>query len=621
MSSHPDFPPDQPPLSGSVCRVCLQSIDPVATWSLFDCSVAGKSLVEALAVVGGIQVQTGDNFPKSCCSDCLKQVEAALKLRELCQESNRRLGQMFAVAVKNEPPECEEEEDSFVASSHGYFEPAVMEDGDTVASVLQQFGLDGFVATVEGQDLETVELFSCLLEQDLQKMLPNETVGTIIRFRKAVAHAKQLVAKSSSDVRKPVKHVEPEPIPRKRRRVQQQPLEQPVFVANPTQDHVNLPALLQTFEGQCIMTLYKRNGNQLDNQTQGKLLKLIVEQLAASVRIQDIQRSWFEAIFASIVAAFPSESELVDVYRAKLQHIRYKLTRKIKDNSQVESTERSNGRVTVNGEDDSVDENEAIASKLWLQSGREPWKSVLQHWEKSFQLRKEIYRSASNNKLAELWRDDGWPILKQPNAIDLIRRDFNRMFTPTGDIFQVWPRIKKAVCTFGRLNLKNKNLLAVLAKFEEGGWTDDHLFIQLLSGLLPPGIITRKYRPKFEEINSAFLREIKSSADVNQAIEAYRTALAEHNLSVQPHVLHVADEARYLVYVGEGRCYEAHGLLDAVDGAMKVCLVLGKSYPAEAKPMWTFVQRFCYGVKTDSDNSYACLRSLQAFLLQAQDRA
>lgn len=369
------------------------------------------------------------------------------------------------------------------------------------------------------------------------------------------------------------------------------------------------------------MTHYVRNGNQLDNQTQGKLLKLIVEQLAVTVRIQDIQRSWFEAIFAAIVEAFPSESELVEVYRGKLQQIRYKLTRKIKRNSGFEVAEQGNG-VAVNGEEEPlIDEDEAIASKLWLQGGREPWKSVLLHWDKSFQLRNKIYQSSGSNKLGELWRDDGWPILKQPNGIDLIRRDFNRMFSPSSDVFQVWPRIKKPVCTFGRLNLKNKNLLAVLAKFEEGGYTDDHLFIQLLAGLLPPGITTRKFRPKFEETNAAFMREVATLAEVDEALAKYRTALAEHKLSVQPHVLHIADQSRYLVYVGEGRYYEARGgLLDAVDGVLKVCLVTGQAFTAEAKPMWTFVQRFCYGVKTDSDNSYACLRSLQAFLRQAQER-
>ncbi|XP_052562061.1 uncharacterized protein LOC120427665 [Culex pipiens pallens] len=619
MSSPPDHLPPDWSLSGSMCRVCLRS-DPAASWSLFECTVAGKSLVQALSLVGGIQVQTGDNFPKSCCSNCLARVEAALKLREQCLESDRRLGVMFAVTVKNEPPEEEEEEeDPFVACSQGYFEPARAEE-HSVASVLQHFGLDGFLAIVEGQDLESVELFSCLLEQDLQKMLPNETVGTIIRFRKAVAHAKQLLAKSSSDERK-AKHVEPEPIPRKKRRIERPLLEHPVIVANPNQDHVNLPALLQTFEGQCIMTHYVRNGNQLDNQTQGKLLKLIVEQLAVTVRIQDIQRSWFEAIFAAIVEAFPSESELIEVYRGKLQQIRYKLTRKIKRNSGFEVAEQGNG-VAVNGEEEPlIDEDEAIASKLWLQGGREPWKSVLLHWDKSFQLRNKIYQSSGSNKLGELWRDDGWPILKQPNGLDLIRRDFNRMFSPSSDVFQVWPRIKKAVCTFGRLNLKNKNLLAVLAKFEEGGYTDDHLFIQLLAGLLPPGITTRKFRPKFEEINAAFMREVASLAEVDKALAKYRTALAEHKLSVQPHVLHIADQSRYLVYVGEGRYYEARGgLLDAVDGVLKVCLVTGQAFTAEAKPMWTFVQRFCYGVKTDSDNSYACLRSLQAFLRQAQER-
>lgn len=94
----------------AMCRVCLEP-NPVAKWSLFECTIVGQSIADVLTLVGGVEVRVDDNLPTVCCSGCLKDVEVAHKLRERCQESHRRLAQIInsvpQIVLKHEPQEVE----------------------------------------------------------------------------------------------------------------------------------------------------------------------------------------------------------------------------------------------------------------------------------------------------------------------------------------------------------------------------------------------------------------------------------------------------------------------------------------------------------------------------------
>uniref|UniRef100_A0A1Q3EYA8 Putative malate dehydrogenase n=1 Tax=Culex tarsalis TaxID=7177 RepID=A0A1Q3EYA8_CULTA len=176
----------------AMCRVCLCP-NPVAKWNLFDCTIVGRPIAEVLAEVAGVPIQRGDNYPTVCCSDCLKQVEAAGKLREQCHESNRRMAQIFdsvlAVVIKPDAPpadvEEEEEEnvkeepmeeDSFadsvepvveaplaIAAVHGMPEepapPVVPAEGSTSSqnsTVISNFKVDGLEIRIEVPDLQSI---------------------------------------------------------------------------------------------------------------------------------------------------------------------------------------------------------------------------------------------------------------------------------------------------------------------------------------------------------------------------------------------------------------------------------------------------------------------------------
>lgn len=164
-----------------MCRVCLCP-NPVAKWNLFECTIVGRSIAEVLVEVAGVPIQKGDNYPTVCCSECLKQVEAAGKLREQCQVSNRRLGQIFemisGVVVKQESPENVEEpvgdepmeldssaiplvEASLaIAAIHGMpEEPApapVVEGSSQNSTIISSFKVDGLDIRIELPNLQNI---------------------------------------------------------------------------------------------------------------------------------------------------------------------------------------------------------------------------------------------------------------------------------------------------------------------------------------------------------------------------------------------------------------------------------------------------------------------------------
>lgn len=154
----------------AMCRVCLCP-HPVAKWDLFDCTIVGRPIAEVLVEVAGVPIAKGDNYPTVCCSDCLQRVEAASRLREQCQQSNRRLAQIFetigGVTVKQEAaveeeedvPMEEEEAPLTIAAIHGMPEepPAVVGEGSSLNStVISNFKVDGLEIRIEVPDLQSI---------------------------------------------------------------------------------------------------------------------------------------------------------------------------------------------------------------------------------------------------------------------------------------------------------------------------------------------------------------------------------------------------------------------------------------------------------------------------------
>uniref|UniRef100_A0A8D8A3Q3 (northern house mosquito) hypothetical protein n=2 Tax=Culex pipiens TaxID=7175 RepID=A0A8D8A3Q3_CULPI len=107
----------------------------------------------------------------------------------------------------------------------------------------------------------------------------------------------------------------------------------------------------------------------------------------------------------------------------------------------------------------------------------------------------------------------------------------------------------------------------------------------------------------------------RTIAELESALDKYRNILREHKLTLQPHVILINSANRqYLIYLDQGRYFSVNGLLEAIDGVIKLSMVLNSAYTPDAKPTWTFFQKYCYNINTSSDHNYTCLNTLLAYV-------
>uniref|UniRef100_A0A8D8AIL9 Zinc finger protein 26 n=1 Tax=Culex pipiens TaxID=7175 RepID=A0A8D8AIL9_CULPI len=105
----------------TMCRICLRP-DPVPRQSLSEGTIVGRPAAEVLSLVGGVPILPEDRYSQVCCADCWQQLEVAYNLRELIQQSYRKLGEMLngvadkVVVVKQELGEVGEEQASIVGN-------------------------------------------------------------------------------------------------------------------------------------------------------------------------------------------------------------------------------------------------------------------------------------------------------------------------------------------------------------------------------------------------------------------------------------------------------------------------------------------------------------------------
>uniref|UniRef100_A0A1Q3F6J2 Putative c2h2-type zn-finger protein n=1 Tax=Culex tarsalis TaxID=7177 RepID=A0A1Q3F6J2_CULTA len=104
-----------PPAQTAMCRVCTGTDRQLIPFAQFDTDRKVYRLAEAIAAVGGVRVANDDGLPQHCCVRCLRAIESAYKIQRLCQESDRKLREMFRadqlVEVKKENEEANETEE------------------------------------------------------------------------------------------------------------------------------------------------------------------------------------------------------------------------------------------------------------------------------------------------------------------------------------------------------------------------------------------------------------------------------------------------------------------------------------------------------------------------------
>ncbi|KXJ74516.1 hypothetical protein RP20_CCG013487 [Aedes albopictus] len=107
-------PQEQQSAADSVCRVCMGwPSDSGPMVDLFVGQVQGMILAEVLALIGAVKPATEDDrLPKECCDGCLNALESAYNLRMLCQDSDRKLRDVFLSDGKTAVVKKEIDEDN-----------------------------------------------------------------------------------------------------------------------------------------------------------------------------------------------------------------------------------------------------------------------------------------------------------------------------------------------------------------------------------------------------------------------------------------------------------------------------------------------------------------------------
>lgn len=90
--------PEEPPEPTVPCRVCMAGKPQDQLVQLFDRKVQdGETLAHVLSLVGAVaEPQEADKISKLCCRRCVRELETAYQLRALCQESDRKLRELYA---------------------------------------------------------------------------------------------------------------------------------------------------------------------------------------------------------------------------------------------------------------------------------------------------------------------------------------------------------------------------------------------------------------------------------------------------------------------------------------------------------------------------------------------
>jgi len=99
---------------------------------------------------------------------------------------------------------------------------------------------------------------------------------------------------------------------------------------------------------------------------------------------------------------------------------------------------------------------------------------------------------------------------------------------------------------------------------------------------------------------------------LHERLEERRLKPKRYGLTLQPQAVVVGpvENPSQFLLVLDNYHWELNSPLQAVDSAFKVYMALNAHYPAEARHLWTFVQKAVYGINTRADHKYTDVERL-----------
>ncbi|CAI6372051.1 unnamed protein product [Macrosiphum euphorbiae] len=118
-------------------------------------------------------------------------------------------------------------------------------------------------------------------------------------------------------------------------------------------------------------------------------------------------------------------------------------------------------------------------------------------------------------------------------------------------------------------------------------------------------------------MRDGFILHLRSHAELQESITKRKQKYEQLAFTLQPLIIiigpTISDIAQYFVLVDD-TYYLVNSIITAVACCFKIIHALHAEYPVESKPVWYFIQKGCYKLKTSWDTEYVTVNSLMTDL-------
>ncbi|XP_060881767.1 uncharacterized protein LOC132953264 [Metopolophium dirhodum] len=220
-----------------------------------------------------------------------------------------------------------------------------------------------------------------------------------------------------------------------------------------------------------------------------------------------------------------------------------------------------------------------------------------------------------------------FPCLKKPSGYTLLLKDFCYIYPQNKEsLFENFPIYKSKILQLAKTastTLRDTTLKDIIKESldlaPDSEETSSLAALLVLPFLFSPVSSKRKkgntvcWRPSKIEMRDGFILHIRSQVELQEAITRRKEKYVKLGLTLQPMVIVVGPKIseinQYSVTVDD-TFYELHSIVSAVDCCFKVIHALNAEYPTECLPIWTFIQKDFYKIKTTYDTEYVTVNSL-----------
>jgi len=152
----------------------------------------------------------------------------------------------------------------------------------------------------------------------------------------------------------------------------------------------------------------------------------------------------------------------------------------------------------------------------------------------------------------------------------------------------------------------------------------DYLAVKIVCGLLPPAGRVKSVSGEFRKFTIAesydsIILFVKTSNDVNPAIQRTRDYYTALNLKTQPFILVIGEESQkhieHIYVVVDSLLLAAHDLKTAIDLCFKCFFVFNLEYTLPSAEFWQFIETILFKLKLSTKISSNVALLARSFIL------